>query len=222
MSLSTSDHDLVSAAIADAETRTSGEIFCVFTEAADSHDVVPLAWAALIALVVPPFLLWFGILDPDWLVGGWSAGDAAGLDEFVSLHAMTSALLFAITWLIVRVDAVKYRLAPASLRQVAVHRAAMESFLSHGIHLTDGRTGVLLFLSRHDRHAEVIADEGIYERVDETVWAEATAQLVDHARRQDIAGGFVAAVATCGTVLAEHFPPGSSNPNELPDRLIEV
>jgi len=36
--------------------------------------------------------------------------------------------------------------------------------------------------------------------------------------------GFVAAIEQCGAVLAQHFPaePGSVNPDELPDRLVEI
>ncbi len=222
MALSKNDHDRVSAAIADAETRTAGEIFCVFTEASDDHAVVPLAYAALMALVLPPIFIWFGLLDPAWVDFGWSAGGAAGVRETVSIYVAASAILFALTWLIARVEAIRYRIAPSSLRQTAVHRAAMESFLSHGIHLTDGRTGVLIFLSRKERYAEVIADKGIYEKVGEDVWADAVAAIMASARSGDIGGGFVEAVNRCGSVLAEHFPPSSHNPNELPDRLIEV
>ena len=34
--------------------------------------------------------------------------------------------------------------------------------------------------------------------------------------------GMAEAVRQMGVVLAEHFPKGSENPNELPDRLIEL
>ncbi|MBV7255780.1 hypothetical protein KCG44_03155 [Pacificimonas sp. WHA3] len=222
MALPHEDHERVSAAIADAETRTAGEIFCVFTEAADDHAVVPLGYAALAALTMPPILLWFGILDPAWLNFGWSDSDQVGVREMVTLYVACSAILFAVTWLLVQIRSVRYRLAPASLRQTAVHRAAMETFLSHGIHLTDARTGVLIFLSRLDRHAEIVADDGIYEKVDEGIWGDAVAAMLGAARAGDIGGGFVQAIEITGVVLAEHFPPGSTNLNELPDRLIEV
>jgi len=34
--------------------------------------------------------------------------------------------------------------------------------------------------------------------------------------------GFVAAVELCGAELARHFPPGTLNPNELPNRVVEI
>ena len=39
---------------------------------------------------------------------------------------------------------------------------------------------------------------------------------------RDAGQGVAAAVAQMGVVLAEHFPKGSENPNELPDRLIQL
>jgi putative membrane protein len=41
--------------------------------------------------------------------------------------------------------------------------------------------------------------------------------------RQGRAGdGFVAAIGQCGAVLAEHFPPGVLNRDELPNKLVEI
>ena len=221
MPLPTEDHARVSAAIKEAEERTSGEIFCVFTEAADDLAVVPLAYASLAALVLPPLLLWFGIVDSAWFAG-WRAGSELAVQTTVSVYAALSAILFAVTWLIVRPAPVRYRLAPKSLRAAAANRTAMESFLSHGVHTTDDRTGILIFLSRRDHIAEVIADEGIYTRVEEDVWADTVEGMLRHAKRGDIPGAFLFAIGEAGRLLAEHFPPTGRDPNELPDHLLEL
>ena len=48
-------------------------------------------------------------------------------------------------------------------------------------------------------------------------------KLVKGLRTGDAAGGFVAAVEICGSVLAEHFPPiEGDNPNELPDHVVVI
>jgi putative membrane protein len=81
----------------------------------------------------------------------------------------------------------------------------------------------VLILATHDeRHAEIVADEGIYAKVSPEVWAEAVAALITHMKRGDPAGGFVEAVRLCGEVLAKHFPPTGENPNELPDTIILI
>jgi putative membrane protein len=221
MSLSEAEHARISDAIASAERSTSGEIFCVIARKSDDYHAVPFAWAALTAIVLPPVLLWFGIAGFDRLNGGWNAVPY-GVREIVSLYAGISVLIFILAFVIVRVPAIKLRLTPPSLRRAAVHRSAVESFLSHGIHVTNDRIGVLIFLSLADHVAEIVADETIYGKVDAGVWGDAIAALLAAVRAGRTAEGFVDAIAMCGSVLAAHFPPRTRNPNELPDRLIEI
>jgi putative membrane protein len=54
------------------------------------------------------------------------------------------------------------------------------------------------------------------------VWDHAVAALVAGMREGQTADGFIAAIEQCGAVLAEHFPPGVLNPDELPNRLVEI
>jgi putative membrane protein len=54
------------------------------------------------------------------------------------------------------------------------------------------------------------------------VWDHAVAALVAGMREGRTADGFIAAIEQCGAVLAEHFPPGVLNPDELPNRLVEI
>jgi putative membrane protein len=98
----------------------------------------------------------------------------------------------------------------------------MEQFLAHGLHVTESRTGVLIFVSAAERYAEVLADQAIYDKVGADVWDKAVAALIDSVRRGLPAQGFVAAIAMCGEVLAEHFPPDALNHDELPNQLVEL
>ncbi len=53
MTLSDADRARIIEAIRQAETRTSGEIYCVFTRSSSGYRVFPLAWAAVVALLIP-------------------------------------------------------------------------------------------------------------------------------------------------------------------------
>ena len=223
MRLTNDEHARVSDAITSAERTTSGEIFCVVMRRTDDYRAVPFAWAALAAIVLPPMLLWLGVPDPLWFTsGGWSDGGYPAPRLVIALYASLSVLLFVAAFLIVRLPPVLRLLTPRSLKRSAVHRAAVESFLSHGIHVTEDRTGVLIFLSLGDHVAEIVADEGIYDRVEHEVWGDALDALLAEVRDGRIADGFVKAIGMCGVVLSAHFPPCARNPNELPDRLIEI
>jgi putative membrane protein len=228
--LNADDHARINAAIARAETATSGEIFCVLTRQASEYRETPLAWAAAAALVLPALLIPMGF-SPAWFdwapgFGGWTAGQSAAAagNGAVTLmaYAATQAVVFLVAALVVSIPAVRRALTPRALKRERARQVALEQFLSKGMHLTSGRTGVLIFASLNDRQAEVIADEGIYAKVRPEVWHEALERLTDGLRRGAPADGFVAAIETCGAVLAEHFPPGSQNPNEIPDGLVEI
>ena len=88
------------------------------------------------------------------------------------------------------------------------------------LHTTDGRTGVLIFVSVAERYAEIIADAAIHARVPAGEWkaiVDSLTGLIAEGRPGD---GFVEAVNSVGACLAQHFPPGAVDPNQLPNHLI--
>ena len=58
------------------------------------------------------------------------------------------------------------------------HAEAVRQFLAHGLHLTERRTGVLIFASVAERHAEIVADAGINAKVDAGAWESAIAAMI--------------------------------------------
>ena len=226
MRLSTEDHARVSAAIAAAEARTSGEIFCVLARQASSYHHVVLAWAAVAALVGPLLLIPTGLAQA-WipgLGGGWSVAHVAAADTEATsalvAYAVVQAAVFLIVLLLGQLGPVRRWITPAPLRRQRVRRAAIEQFLAHGLHTTAGRTGVLIYAAEAEHMVEVVADKSIHSKVDPDVWAEAVAALAAGLKRGDAPGGFDAAIGLCGAVLAEHFPPGAGDANEMPDRRV--
>ena len=83
-----------------------------------------------------------------------------------------------------------------------------------------GAPACLLFVSVAERYAEIIADEGINERVAPGTWKDIVDGLTAAIGSGHPADGFVTAIAAIGAILAKHFPPGTRSPNELPDHLI--
>lgn len=228
--LSPEDHKRINAAIARAETATSGEIYCILTRQVSEYRETPFAWAAAAALTIPAVLVPLGFSAAwfDWVpgFGGWTAGHAASaqatLTTTLFAYAVTQAVVFFISALIVSAPPIRRALTPRSVKRARAHRTAMEQFLAKGMHLTTGRTGVLIFASLNDRVAEVIADESIYTRVKPEVWEQAIQRLTEGLGRGAPAEGFVGAIELCGAVLAQHFPPGAANPNEIADGLVEI
>ncbi|MFY9989646.1 MAG: TPM domain-containing protein [Rhodoplanes sp.] len=190
-------------AIADAETRTAGEIFCVIAHASSSYSLVPVAWAALIALAAPAPLIYLTV---------WPAG----LIYLVQLAA------FIVTAMILSLPAIRFRIVPRRAMRERAHIEAMRQFLAQGLHLTERRTGVLVFVSVAEHYAEIVADAGINAKVAPAVWQDAIDAALEAIKDGRIGDGLVAAVGRCGAVLAEHFPPGAINRDELPNKVVEM
>jgi putative membrane protein len=225
--LTPADLEAIEAAVREAETRTTGEIYCVVAEESSDYGETPLAWAAGVSLLGPALLLLGGVsvTAPD-LFGGWTAAQMSQAAEAAVRRALIGAiilqgLLFAVTAIVVALPAVRLRLTPRGLKRDRVRRRAQEQFLAKNLHLTRERTGVLIFVSAAEHMAELIADEGIASQVEPQVWDRAMAALIEGLKRREPAAGFAAAIGLCADVLAERFPPtAGDNPNELADKVV--
>src|SRR5829696_5321676 len=198
--LSPQDRQRISAAIQAAERRTTGEIVCVLARHSAESTALPILLAALAALALPWLLVGLTTLPVLIIL-------SLQLALFLGLAAMLS------------VPRVRVGLLPKATRQAIAHRAAMEQFMLRGIGRTEGRTGVLVFVSLAERYARIVADEAIAARVAQAEWQSAIDALVDHMRRGRIADGFVEAIERCGVVLATHFPAKADERSELPDGI---
>ena len=226
--LTSEAHDRIAAAIAAAETRTSGEIFCVLARRVSSYRDVSLGWAATAALILPLGLVPLGF-EAAWIPGfadSWEAAHLAAREvstgQALGAYAVTQAVVFLTVYLITRIPVVTRWITPRAMRRARTRNAALQQFLAHGLHVTEGRTGVLIFAALADHQVEIVADEGIYDKVDHSVWGDAAEALARGLKRDDAAAGFEAAVSLCGEVLAGHFPPRPANPNEVADRLVVI
>lgn len=226
MQLTPEDQSRIAAAVAAAETRTAGEIYCVVAPRASAYREVPIVWAALLALALPPLALLAGFRPRaiDALFGGWTVGHdlSVGQSVLAALAAYIALQLavFILVLLAMMIPVVRRFATPGPLKTDRVRRAALDQFLSHGLHLTKDRTGVLIFASLEERRAEVIADETIYLAAPPAVWEEVVALLVAGLRSGDLAGGYIAAIEKSGDILADHVPPRADNPNELSNRIV--
>ena len=96
----------------------------------------------------------------------------------------------------------------------------MEQFVAQNLHTTAGRTGVLIFVSVAERHAEIVADAASTIACPKGTWQAIVKRLTTAFAQRQPVEGFVAAIDEVGSHLAAHFPPGSCDANELPDHLI--
>jgi putative membrane protein len=190
-------------AIRKVEAKTAGEIFCVIARHSGEYRLLPIAWAAAIALFAPLPLIYFSN-GPAVVVYLWQLA------------------VFLIATLVLSHPKLRFRIVPRRAKHDRAHAEAMRQFLAQGLYKTEHRTGVLIFASTAERYAEIVADAGINDKVSPQVWDDAIKALIEAIKADKPAEGFRVAIEQCGAVLAEHFPPGALKRDELPDKLVEI
>jgi putative membrane protein len=207
--LSPPEHARISQAIRGAERHTCGEIYCVLARSSDNY-FHPSAFIVTLTILIVSFAVSL-VLDAWWL------SVALPLFVYAQILAVACALL-----LLAFLPDLRIRLVPRRMRYQRAHEAAIKQFLARNVHITAERTGVLVFVSLAERYAEVVADSGINIKVEQAVWDDVIRALVSDAGGGQLADGFVKAIGTVGSLLAQHFPPHTLNPNELDDHLVEI
>jgi putative membrane protein len=187
--------------ISRAEKESSGEIVVVVTNASDHYSGIGLMWAALIALSVPP---------PRILFTNWPV-------EHIYLVQLA---IFALGVAFLQWKPLRFAVVPKWMKHARAHKRAVEEFLAQNLHTTRSRTGVLIYVSLAEHFAELIADHAIDKKVAQETWDQIVRELTDHLSRGELEIGLIHAIEACGKLLAKHFPPGSEDPNELPNHLI--
>ena len=230
--LTTADHERITAAIAAAEAKTSGEIYCVVTHAVATYRWIPVTLAAVAVLLTP---LAVGLFAPglhrwpligaggDWASGNLTPADAdaamrVGLRVLAALQVVVFIVVAALSW----PQRMRMLLAPPPMRRAKVLHAARDQFLAQGLQQTRDRTGLLLFIAMQERQAVLIADEGIDAKVDQEVWNSTVAGLTRAAAAGQPVEGLITAIGQCGAILARHFPPEAVPVDQLPNRVVEL
>lgn len=221
--LSEADHALVSDAVAEAERGTDGEIVTIVTDLSDRYHDAALHWAIGIMFLALALLALFpeGIAAiSSWATNGWE--HEFSLREilpiiFVVLAAKFLAVRYILAWMPLRLA-----LTPRATKARRVQARAIQYFKVGAESRTAKKTGVLIYLSMGEHMAEIVADEAVHRAVPAESWGDAMTALIDEVRAGRPGQGMAAAVRQVGTILAAHFPKDAGDPNEIPDRLIEL
>jgi putative membrane protein len=198
MPITPEDHARIAEAIRAAEQKTSGEIVCVLARSSSEYHAVPVLAGTVLALIAP----WAFVFLTQWSV------ERILLAQF---------FIFVLATAICALTPIGMALVPRRIKRVRAHRAAMEQFHSRGLGRLESRAGVLIYVSLAERYARIVVDDHLAAKIHASEWRTAVDALTSHMRDGRIADGFIAAIARCGAVLAEHAP--GANTGKLPDRL---
>ena len=107
---------------------------------------------------------------------------------------------------------------PPLLHGLSSRQRAFDIFSRLRVWDTEMNSGVLIYLLLVDHKVEIVADRGIAAKVDQADWEMVCREMERAFRAGDFKGGAIVGVQRISALLAQHFPPETRNPNELPNK----
>lgn len=218
--LTPSQIESVNQSVARAEKGTTGEIVPMIVRRSSMIGHVKI-------IVALSWLLFIATLD---IIGTTFMSDLSvwyyekfGADFSLFLMwatAIAALLTIPLAYYLSRVDSVQRCLTPdADMDFEVIERAQLEFYWAN-LQKTEGRTGILIFLSLMERECVVLADQGISKLLPKETWDEVVKTVIGGIKEKKASEGLSKAVLMCGEILAKHFPASAQNPNELANHLI--
>ncbi len=193
------DLDAIEAAVKKAESTTSGEIVVQLASHSRNWLLERTIWALVLGAIVGVATL-FLTRENDW-----------GMYYNTSQALLWGGIAFVVVYF-----AGGRLLKRTARRQKIVWDRAVGLFKK----LTPARglAGVLVFLSLDEDQAAIVADKGIASKLPPDYWQQPADALDAAMKAGKHAEGVIAAIETIAVQLAEHFPGGADDSNDLPNR----
>jgi len=94
---------------------------------------------------------------------------------------------------------------------------AVEVFSQLRVWDTEQNNGVLIYLLLADHDFEILADRGIHQQIGTHGWTRISHEMEVLFRQGKFEAGVLYGIAQISNLLAQQYPPGTHNDNELPD-----
>jgi uncharacterized membrane protein len=98
--------------------------------------------------------------------------------------------------------------------------AAQAHFTSLGMDKTKEKNGVLIYVAPRVRKFAVVGDSAVHARCGDVFWEQVAREMTGHFKKSEFSRGILHGVHKAGQLLAEHFPRGPGDQNQLPDDII--
>jgi putative membrane protein len=196
------EKERIEAAVRAVELRTSGEIVPLVVDAAYDYPRAEIQGGGLLALALAANLAWWRFDGSLWVL----------LAAFLLGYWPCRLLLRACPPLLRRL------IHPAEI-DAEVEERAKTAFLDHGLHHTHEGTGILILICLFEHRVQVLADHGIHHAVPPETWQKIAGLVSAGIRQGHTCEALCEAIASCGDLLAEKFPPRHNDTNELPNLI---
>ena len=177
----------VEAAFDAAQLKTRAPLVCVLAGASAARDAEFLLGACILALATPLPLLLFTELS------------AHRIYVAQLLVAILAAVLGSL-------PPVRRWLVPKRWARSASHQAALAQFVLRGIDRS--QCGALVYVSLAEHYIRIVPAEDAERLVPHAQWQTAVNEALGPLAVGETEAALIGLAASCGDILAAHFPPG--------------
>jgi putative membrane protein len=187
----------------EVESRTIGEIVVMVVDRSDHYIDAEVLGGALLGSLLSLILTLLFFHSSIW--------------SYVPLSFL---FFFPCRFLFQKVDGLKKLFIGVRRKEEAVRLRAERAFFERGLYKTKRNTGVLFFLSLLERKVWILADKGIYEKMEQETLNRFANEVSRGIREGRACDALSKAIQEIGVVLSRHFPITSDDTDELPDEVM--
>lgn len=162
------------------------------------------------------------------VLGGMSLGSfLAFLITFYFLHSslwwyipLSFVMFFPSLLVVHKIPFLKRAFISKKRQEKAVFQRTIRAFYEKGLYKTRQNTGVLFFISLFEHKVWVLADKGIYEKIQQEKLNNFAKKVTEGIKQKRACNALCEAILEAGELLALHFPITPGDVNELTDKVI--
>jgi putative membrane protein len=197
------EKERLKAATQEVESRTIGEIVVMAVDRSDHYIEAEVLGGVLLGSLLSLILTVLFFHSSIW--------------SYVPLSFL---LFFPCRFLFQRMGAFKKLFIGIRKREEAVRQRAERAFFEKGLYKTKKNTGVLFFLSLLERKVWILADKGIYEKMDQETLNRFAIEVSRGVREGRACEVLSQAIQEIGALLSKHFPITPDDIDELPNAVM--
>ena len=197
------EQERITRTIHDVESRTIGEVAVMVVDSSDRYHETEVVGGILLGSFLALIVTFLFFRSSIW-----------------SYIPLSFLFFFPSKYLFQKVPVLKATFIGVQRKEHTVRQRAVSAFYEKGLYKTRKNTGVLFFLSLLERKVWVLADKGIYEKIDQETlnrFATIISQGIKDGRACD---ALCDAIRRSGELLTNHFPITPDDTNELPDKVM--
>jgi len=187
----------------EVESRTIGEIVVMVVDRSDHYIEAEVLGGVLLGSLLSLIVTLLYFHSSIW--------------SYVPLSFL---FFFPCRFLFQRIEALKRLFIGVRRKEEAVRLRAERAFFEKGLYKTKKNTGVLFFLSLFERKIWVLADKGIYEKMDQETLNGFVKEVSRGIREGRACEALSEAIQEIGVLLSKHFPITPDDTDELPDDVM--